>query len=196
MLRLLQLVFWGSCFFGISVQALTIQRNAFYNSVGYAIEFAQTECSYVGKVSAISAISLQSYITPPFRVIELNIVSDGNALVRIYNSTPLNAYDLQLALKQESTPSMTASVKAATNRVTSINEKLTKSTVIKEYPLATHARTIEYRMRSHTELLELHRELKKHWLNEADRSNNNSDEEDVKISSRLKLGGTQFTVEN
>ena len=178
------------------MQALTIQRNAFKNSAGYAIEFEQTECSYVGKVSAISAISLQSYLTPPFRVIELNIVSDGNALVRIYNSTPLNAYDLQLALKQESTPNMTDSFEAATNRVTSIDQKLTTSTVIKEYPLATHAGTIEYRMRSHTELLELHSELKKYWLNAADDSNDTSDGEDAKSSSQLKLGGVLFTIEN
>ena len=50
------------------------------------------------------------------------------------------------------------------DRAAGVSEAVTGTEVMKEYPMATHAHTIEFRVGSRAELLELHQELKKHWL--------------------------------
>lgn len=209
MLRFICPLLVGLSLFGTSAQAVAVQRDAFQNKTAYAIEFLEEGRSYVGKTSAISSISIQDYITAPFKVIELNIVTNGNALVRIYHSRILNAIEAQAASGQpaEAAPGfgsfrqpLPASVQAMADKAAGVSETLTDSTIIKEYPLATHARTIEYRVRSQTELLELYDLLKKHWLNEPADSISQPDEtneaEEVTSTEPLNLGGTQFTIEN
>ena len=73
--------------------------------------------------------------------------------------------------------------------------------VMKEYPVATHAHTIEFRIANLSELLELYDELKRHWLKEPayfeagqiiDNGQTITTEKEMKPRS---LGGTLFKVE-
>ena len=90
--------------------------------------------------------------------------------------------------------------------MTSIVETPTVTTVIKEYPIATHAKNIEYRLSRLSELIDLYESLVKHWGGE---KINNSDslsinKETGKITSdntkqssgKLRLGGSVFTIEH
>jgi hypothetical protein len=90
-------------------------------------------------------------------------------------------------------------VQAIADRAASVSEAVTGTEVMKEYPIATHAHTIEYRIGSREELLELHQELKKHWLKEpAFFEGGQIVSEDESIDKEMKprsLGGTLFKVQ-
>lgn len=93
---------------------------------------------------------------------------------------------------------MPASVSAMESRTNGAFEAGTSTIVIKDYPIATHARTIEYRLSTRAELIELHDELMKHWLKEpAFFEGGQIVEEDESTTSEMKprsLGGTLFRV--
>ena len=152
-----------------------------------------------------------SYITANFRVIELNIVTQGSALLRIYYTRPLRPGELQQAMSdglgatgilggssiiQRPLPPQ---VQAMADRAAGVSEAVTGTEVMKEYPMATHAHTIEFRIGSRKELLELHEELKKHWLKEPAFFEGgqivSEDESSDKEMKPRSLGGTLFKVE-
>ena len=70
---------------------------------------------------------------------------------------------------------------------------------MKEYPLTTHARTIDYRVQTRSELLDLFDELQKHWIKEpAYYESGQIIDENEATSSKMEprsLGGTQFIVQ-
>lgn len=190
--------------------AVTVRSNAIDNKSIYSIEFADDSRNYLGKESTITSISLQEYITASFRVVELNIVTDSDALLRIYHSRQLKPGEAQQALADGvqagtgASPNnirrpLPTSVQALTEKAAGVTEAVTSSTVIKEYPLATHARTVEYRLQTRSELLELYDELKKHWLKEPAYYINGQivPKEDAgdKEAEPRSLGGTIFRVD-
>lgn len=179
------------------------------NKAIYGIDFGDGLRAYYGKEEAVLSISQQEYVTAAFRVLELNIVTDGTAMLRIYYSRPLRAGELAQALSDTGTAAgipagsiiqqpLPPQVQAMADRASSVAEAATSSTVIKEYPIATHAHTIEYRINSREELIELHDELKKHWLKEpayyeAGQIVDEQDAVDTEMKPR-SLGGTLFKV--
>jgi hypothetical protein len=205
-------------FFLLSIASLTsplaavsVNSQAIKNPAIYGIEFPGDSASYYGSEKHIQSISTQEYITANFRVTELNIVTQGSALLRIYYSRPLRIDELQKALsdggKAAGIPGSTsiiqrplpAQVQAMADRAAGASDAITGTEVIKEYPTATHAHTIEYRIGSRQELLELYDELKKHWLKEpAYYEEGQIVDEDETTSSEMKprhLGGSLFTVQ-
>ena len=90
-------------------------------------------------------------------------------------------------------------VQAMADRAAGVSEAVTGTEVMKEYPMATHAHTIEFRIGSRKELLELHEELKKHWLKEPAFFEGgqivSEDESSDKEMKPRSLGGTLFKVE-
>jgi hypothetical protein len=90
-------------------------------------------------------------------------------------------------------------VQAMADRASGAAEVATSTAVMKEYPIATHAHTIEYRIGSLDELLDLHDELKKHWLKEpAYFASGQIVAEDEAVSQEMKprsLGGTLFQLQ-
>ena len=95
---------------------------------------------------------------------------------------------------------MPDSITAMADRASKGFEAATSTVVIKDYPIATHARTIEFRLSKRAELIDLHDELKKHWLKEpAFYEGGQIVDEDEATSSEMQprsLGGTLFKVKD
>jgi hypothetical protein len=196
------------CCLATALPAVTTRSNAISNNALYGIQFPGDARSYYGKEDTVQSISKQEYITATFRVLEINIVTNGSALVRIYYSRPLKAGEVAEALGAGATaagiPSiirtpLPPSIQAMADRASGVPDAMTSSTVIKDYPIATHARTIEYRLRSRNELLDLFDELQKHWLKEpAFFESGQIVAEDGTTETEKKprsLGGTLFIVQ-
>jgi len=192
-----------------TVLAVSIDSQGIDNKSLYGIEFSGDTRAYYGRESGIFSISKQEYVTANFRVLEVNVVTNGPALLRIYHSRPLEPGELATALSDAAqkmgVPGASIAQKQLPKSVTNLTEKaaelsdtITSSTVMKEYPYATHAHTIEFRISSRNELLKLHDELKKHWLKEpAFFEAGQIVEEDGATDKEMKprsLGGTLFTV--
>jgi hypothetical protein len=196
--------------FGCQLSAVSVTTRGVRNQAIYGIEFPKESRTYYGSEAGVQSISTQDYITGNFRVIELNIVTQGTALLRIYHIRPLRPGELQQAMSdglgatgipgssiiQRPLPPQ---VQAMADRAASVSEVVTGTEVMKEYPMATHAHTIEFRIGSRNELLELHEELKKHWLKEpAFFEGGQIISEDESTDKEMKprsLGGTLFKVE-
>ena len=197
--------------FSCQLSAVTVTTRGVRNQAIYSIEFPEETRTYSGSEAGVQSISIQDYITSNFRVIELNIVTQGSALLRIYYSRPLRPGELQQAMSdglgaagipggssiiQRPLPPQ---VKALADRAAGVSKAVTGTEVMKEYPIATHAHTIEFRIGSRDELLELHQELKKHWLKEpAFFESGQIVSEDESTDKEMKprsLGGTLFKVE-
>ena len=166
--------------------------------------------AFYAKENHVRSISIQEYVTTTFRVVEINIVTDGIALVRIYYSRPMKPGEVTAAIADATQaagvpPSairqpLPPGVQTMADQAAGVHQSVTGDTVIKEYPLATHARTIEFRLRSRAELIELYDELEKHWLKEPAFFENGQIIDEGNQTTQTKkqprsLGGTIFTVE-
>ena len=197
--------------FSCQLSAVTVTSRGVRNPAIYGIEFPEETRTYYGSEAGVQSISTQEYITTNFRVIELNVVTQGSALLRIYYSRPLRPGELQQAMSdglgatgitggssiiQRPLPPQ---VQAIADRAAGVSEAVTGTEVMKEYPIATHAHTIEFRIGSRDELLDLHQELKKHWLKEpAFFEGGQIVSEDKSTDKEMKprsLGGTLFKVQ-
>ncbi len=192
------------------VQALQVRRDAIPNKAIFGIEFSENTRGYYAREASVQSVSIHEYVTGAFHVLEVNVVTDGAALLRIYHSRPLKAGEVTDAAagaaRATGAPGsslirspLPASVGNMLDRsVGQVADSLTEATVIKEYPIATHSRTIEYRLRSRNELIELYDELSKHLIREP------AFYEDGRITSGggtqseespRSLGGSLFIVE-
>ena len=193
------------------VSAVSVTTRGVRNQAIYGIEFPEESRTYYGSEAGVQSISTQEYITTNFRVIELNIVTQGSALLRIYYSRPLRPGELQQAMSDSLGATgitggssiiqrpLPPQVQAIADRAAGVSEAVTGTDVMKEYPIATHAHTIEFRIGSRDELLDLHQELKKHWLKEPAFFEGgqivSKDESTGKEMKPRSLGGTLFKVE-
>lgn len=194
----------------LSLEAVSVDSRAIKNRALFGIEFPGDTRSYYAQEKGVLSISKQEYVTAAFRVLELNIVTDGPAMLRIYYSRALKPGELKAALGDATEASgmpgssiiktpLPAQVKAMAGKGAEFADSITSDTVIKEYPIATHAHTIEFRISSRSELLELHGALKRHWLKEpAYFEGGQIVEAGENTQSEMKprsLGGTLFKVE-
>lgn len=193
------------------LSAVSVTTGGVQNQAIYSIEFPGETRTYSASEAGVQSISTQEYITANFRVIELNIVTQSTALLRIYYSRPLRPGELQQAMSDGiSTTGIPGSssiiqrplppqMQALADRAAGVSEAITGTEVMKEYPIATHAHTIEFRIGSRDELLELHQELKKHWLKEPAFFEGgqivSQDEASDKEMKPRSLGGTLFKVQ-
>jgi hypothetical protein len=191
-----------------SLSAVTVRTRAIQNKALFGITFPDDSKEYYGKEAAIHSISKQEYLTSGFRVVEINIVTAGNGLLRIYHSRVLRLGELQAAMTDGAAAAGMPStlqrspvppgVQQMADRASGVAEAMTSSTVMKEYPLATHARTIEYRVQTRSELLDLFDQLQKHWLKEpAYYEGGQIVSEDQATNQKMEprsLGGTRFIV--
>ena len=107
-------------------------------------------------------------------MIEINIATASSGLLRIYHSRALQLGELQAAMADGASAAGVPStiqrspvppgVQQMADRASAVAEAVTSDTVMKEYPLATHARTIEYRVQTRSELLDLFDQLQNHWI--------------------------------
>jgi hypothetical protein len=193
------------------LSAVSVTTRGVKNPAIYGIEFPGEGRAYYGTEASVQSISTQEYITANFRVTELNIVTQGTALLRIYYSRPLRIGELQKAMSDGGNAGgipgsssiiqrpLPPQVQAMADRAAGVSEAVTGTEVLKEYPIATHSHTIEFRIGSLDELLELHDELKKHWLKEpAFFEGGQIVSEDEAVDKEMKprsLGGTLLKVQ-
>jgi hypothetical protein len=191
-----------------SLSAVTVRSRAIKNKALFAITFPGDSKEYYGKEAAIHSISKQEYITSGYRVVEINIATASNGLLRIYHSRTLQLGELQTAMSDGAAAAGVPStiqrspvppgVQQMADRASAVAEAITSDTVMKEYPLATHARTIEYRVQKRSELLDLFDQLQKHWIKEPTYFNGGqivaADESTSQKMEPRSLGGTRFIV--
>ncbi|NQY32473.1 MAG: hypothetical protein HRT56_04815 [Coraliomargarita sp.] len=189
--------------------ALDVKSGAIRNKAIFGIEMADGMRKFYAKEAAVRSMSTQQYISNGFIVLELNIVTDGSGLLRVYHSRPLSAEELSQAVNNAAgavgaptapqSYALPLGVTDVTSKAEDVYDALTDGTVIKDYPNATHAHTIEYRIRSRQELLELFEELEKHWLREDDEEGEEAAAaagEARAETGRRSLGGTLFVLKN
>lgn len=116
--------------------------------------------SYTVALNKISVVSVHEFNVPGGRVTEFNIVTEGAALARFYfmdAAIPAGGTALaEVAKARILEVANTAADRTGTDRAW---EK-----VQKDYPLATHAHTIEFRVQSKADLLALHDSAKRAWM--------------------------------
>ena len=123
------------------------------------------DCSVPGgnftiALSKISSVSIHEFNLTGGRVTEVNVDTEGSVCARFYFMEPL---------KIGSTSSAADLVK---ERVTEIADTAAERTgtdkvwrkVHKDYPIATHAHTVEYRLQFKEDLQAIHSSVKSAWM--------------------------------
>jgi hypothetical protein len=114
---------------------------------------------YIVALDHITSVSRHKYLLDGALIVdEVTVDSMGQALARFYHITPVT----------DAMPGNTAA--QITKRSTELIEKVAEragsdlpNMVVKKYPETTHARTIEYRILSETELTALFKSVQKAW---------------------------------
>lgn len=115
--------------------------------------------TYVVAHDSINAVSSQEYVLDgAARVIEVNVSTSGIFQPRFYYIEPIN---LPGAVGEAATRALDAA-QAAARRV--IPGDAIWSKVVKEYPITTHAGTIEYRLETKEQLKALYQSLEQSWI--------------------------------
>lgn len=123
--------------------------------------------TYLVTLSSITSVSTQEYIVDgALRVYELTVDTYGNALGRFY------FIDLNTSQGGAATQGTIDKVKEAaqqvvdkSNRVIGGTTDMLQTVVTKNYPTTTHAKTIEYRLKSRAEVDTLYKSLETAWRN-------------------------------
>jgi hypothetical protein len=116
--------------------------------------------NYTVALSKISVVSLHEFNLPGGRVTELNIVTEGDALARFYFMEAVLPGGGTAAADLAKTR-LTGLAEAAADRT---GTDKTWQKVQKDYPLATHAHTIEFRLATKADLTALHASAKRAWM--------------------------------
>lgn len=116
--------------------------------------------NYTVSLNRINVVSIHEFNLPGGRVTEMNIVTEGAGLARFY-------------YMEASLPGGgTAAAEVAKARLTDLANTAADRTgtdkvwqkVQKDYPLATHAHTIEFRLQNKADLTSLHTSAKRAWM--------------------------------
>ncbi|MFP4157153.1 MAG: hypothetical protein ACLFU4_05990 [Opitutales bacterium] len=195
----------------LPLTALEVKVGEIRNNAIFGIDFPGTSRAYYARESAVQSVSIQEYLTAAFRVREINVVTEGAALLRIYHSRPLEADEVAGAATRGARAAgapgsslirspLPKSVEGMIDRsAAQTADAITETTVFKDYPIGTHARTIEFRLSSRSELLELYEELQRHLIREpAYYEDGRIVDPDGRTGIQQRprsLGGTLFVVE-
>lgn len=111
--------------------------------------------SYIVALDRIAAISKHSYLLSGAIVHEVSIETTGSALVRFYAMEPIGADNPAGSIINRGSElidrqGQNAGIKATT-------------TVTKEYPITTHAKTIEFRLSKQEDLNALYASIVRAW---------------------------------
>jgi len=135
----------------------------------YAITFAD-DSAYHFRFYTLFGVSLQNYITGPYKVTEVVLeISGSSSQVRIYSTELLDPMDAQ-GIAQNVLPENLKKYANAPTQVANITAKGKEQVantetipVIKEYPITTHSKTIEFKVSS-KEIKKFHRAILREFL--------------------------------
>jgi hypothetical protein len=122
--------------------------------------------NYTVSLGSITSVSVHEFSVTGGRVTELNVDTSGSVCARFYFMEPVKA---------GSALSATELVK---ERATEVADTLAERTgtektwrkVVKDYPLATHAHTVEYRLQFKEDVSAIHSSVKSAWMSGRGRS--------------------------
>jgi hypothetical protein len=118
---------------------------------------------YIVRLSAITSVSRHEYVVDgAARVTEVNIATAGSELARFYFIEP-NTPKSPVAAGQRALNTIEGKAKEVSARVESDD---LRERVVKSYPTATHAHTVEYRLADKESLNKLFKSIEDSWLGE------------------------------
>lgn len=194
---------------GCSLNAVEVEK--LQNPALFGIRFEQDSQEFYGRADSVNSISIQTYLTASFRVSEVVIDMHGSPIqLRIYHTGALDpreeAERLHSNTGVKSVGIPTLGTPSPIKKALEGSDKLTNTYVFKEYPVTTHAKTIEYRVSSRDELVKLYSTLRDHWLrqrSEDEQSSGSNDANNTEGSSNTgqnnsekppRLNGRLFIV--
>ena len=137
--------------------AVQVQNNALPNPKLFGLRFSGAGGEFIGKTELVGSVALQKYVTATFEITELNIDLTGiNTQLRIYSSEPLKSSSV-----------LPGDRNVVTNPLDRLNPKLTgklNKLVYKDYPVTTHAKTLEFKVASQADLVDLHAQIRNRWI--------------------------------
>ncbi|MDR0534819.1 MAG: hypothetical protein LBG65_00420 [Puniceicoccales bacterium] len=210
------MVFAAAGFGSSEALAVKAKPNAIRNQGLFGITIAGTSQEFYGRADLVLSVSTQEYTTGPLHVTEVVIDMMGsNQLLRIYATRPMGVQDLAAGARNATdlsselthgavaptlpdTPSEIARADAAMQRAYA---RTIGATVVKTYPVTTHAKTVEFNVADRAELLAFYAAFRDLYANREVRVSDtqklipttNSATSAATIIS--KLGGVQFTIE-
>ncbi|NRA27836.1 MAG: hypothetical protein HRU10_11395 [Opitutales bacterium] len=187
---------------------VSTRHNALPNAEVFGIEVDGRQAFY-GRVRGINSVSTQSYLTPAFAVTEMVIDMIHSPLqLRIYSTTPLDAVGSGSSAVRAATqdvPISSAAVDGTSSAVRRLSEPVRDrldavgdtTPVVKDYPLTTHSKTIEYKLPSAGHVVALFREFSELWLAmpEAVEEARSADQESQLTGRISPLSRVIFTIE-
>lgn len=161
--------------FFIPAHALSVRHGLFKNKSMFGIRVAGEvdEMSYYGRVNSVNSISLQYYQTGTFMVTEVVIDMKQSPLqLRLYHTKLLTLNEMKQGLPSQTNVITQRETPEAVQRLIDAGKKpiedKVNTTVIKDYPISTHAKTIEFSISSQSELTLFYRTFKGYLLGEED----------------------------
>lgn len=116
--------------------------------------------NYMVALDHICSINIHSYVITGGAIVhEVNIDTNGNALVRFY-TIEIVGQNSKLNLGKNVAKRGQEIIGEQSKRVTGLSAN---TIVEKQYPVTTHAKTIEYRLASKSDLDALYASVKKAW---------------------------------
>ena len=130
--------------------------------------------TYTVNLATVSSVSTHEYLVGPMRVTELTIATTGSVVTRFYYIEPY-ATKSPIGLGQSVIDKAQEKVDELGSRLQQAGIDPPWKKVVKDYPLATHAHTVEYRVGKLEQLEKLRASIEAAWHANADSS--------IKISS-------------
>jgi len=152
-----------------SAQALQIRARAFPNQGIFGVEVAGSDVGFYARADQILSVSFQEYTTGSFIVAEVTIdVANSGQQLRIYAARPpgtadavdranrglqANAQNRGLEPGQATQVPVPGPLAVLEQKVDNLRTKTTDGLVVKPWPTATHAKTVEMTVASRAEIL-------------------------------------------
>lgn len=189
-----------SAFASSSLQgALRIRENAFPNRDLFGLELNENQ-EFYAKVASITSISLQNYNTSTFNVLELSIDLQGSPVqLRIYHTRPITKDELEAYAPEA--PTSSTRIPATPGFASRIADRIADPIaghvdnlpLLKEYPITTHAKTIEYKVSNREDLVTLYNNLRDRWIGVARGTEEDPDNQNAGPKGRLNA--TLFIIQ-
>lgn len=178
-----------------------VQVVALKNPQLFGIQVEAGRQEFYGRADSVNSVSLQYYITSAYRVTEMVVDMHGSPLqLRIYHTAFIDPKQEAARLKNKTgvqsvgipNVNLPGPAKKGLDGLNATSNAL----LLKEYPLTTHAKTIEFQVGSEQELLDLYQTIRDHWLrlsSETQETTNPDGSTQEKLAPRLN--GRLFIVE-
>ena len=154
-----KLLLAGLVLLGIgNTQALQVKPNALDSNAVFGIQFEGSDLAWYGSGNSVVAVSMQEYQAGPFLVTEVSMdLNGGVTQLRLYHTERMSETELESRAKgalDKATDGATSDMKVpqpVRRYGDKVAERINKTQpdyerVIKDYPVTTHAHTIEYKV--------------------------------------------------